>query len=165
MGGARRFDEPGASAQKRFAADGLDNCIPNSSRRATKQEVKDKLSELHDELKAGIWTPATYTVKQCVMDWLDSLDSIRTPWPRYRGQAEKWIYPKIGAMKLAEFKATDADRFFRDAAKVLGKSSLVKIKSTLVRSIRRAQKYDLIGRNVADWSTCRRVSPGTRREP
>ncbi len=67
----------------------------------------------------------------------------------YRGQAEKWIYPKIGAKKLAEFKATDAERFLRDVAKVLSKASLVKIKSTLVRSIRRAQKYDLIGRNVA----------------
>ena len=34
----------------------------------TKQEVKDKLDELHDDLKAGVWTPATYTVQQCVMD-------------------------------------------------------------------------------------------------
>ena len=32
----------------------------------------------------------------------------------YRGQAEKWIYPKIGATKLKDFKATDADRFFKD---------------------------------------------------
>ncbi len=33
---------------------------------------------------------------------------------------------------------------------MLSKASLVKIKSTLVRSIRRAQKYDLIARNVAE---------------
>jgi hypothetical protein len=116
----------------------------------TKQEVKDKLNDLHDEIKAGVWTPATYTVKQCVMDWLDSLELDPHTLATYRGQAEKWIYPKIGAKKLAEFKATDADRFMRDAAKVLSKSSLVKIKSTLVRSIHRAQKYDLIGKNVAE---------------
>jgi hypothetical protein len=116
----------------------------------TKQEVKDKLSDLHEEIKAGIYTPATYTVKQCVMDWLDSLELDPHTMATYRGQAEKWIYPKIGAKKLAEFKATDADRFLRDVAKVLSKASLVKIKSTLVRSIRRAQKYDLIGRNVAE---------------
>ena len=84
------------------------------------------------------------------MDWLDSLELDPHTMATYRGQAEKWIYPKIGATKLAEFKATDADRFFRDVAKVLSKASLVKIKSTLVRSIRRAQKYDLIGRNVAE---------------
>ena len=35
----------------------------------TKQEVKGKLDDLHDEIKAGIHTPGTYTVKQCVMDW------------------------------------------------------------------------------------------------
>ena len=126
----------------------------------TKQEVKDKLSELHDEIKAGIWTPATYTVKQCVMDWLDSLELDPHTMATYRGQAEKWIYPKIGATKLAEFKATDADRFMRDVAKVLSKASLVKIKSTLVRSIRRAQKYDLIGRNVAELVDLPQGQPG-----
>jgi integrase len=78
----------------------------------------------------------------------------------YRGQAEKWIYPKIGAKKLAEFKATDADRFLRDVAKVLSKPSLVKIKSTLVRSIRRAQKYDLIGKNVAELVDLPQGQPG-----
>ena len=126
----------------------------------TKQEVKDKLDELHDEIKAGIQTPATYTVKQCVIDWLDSLELDPHTMATYRGQAEKWIYPKIGAKKLADFKATDADRFFRDVAKVLGKSSLVKIKSTLVRSIRRAQKYDLIGRNVAELVDLPQGQPG-----
>jgi hypothetical protein len=40
----------------------------------TKAEVKEKLDKLHDEINAGVWTPATYTVKQCVMDWLDSLE-------------------------------------------------------------------------------------------
>jgi len=126
----------------------------------TKQEVKEKLDGLHDEIKAGIYTPATYTVKQCVMDWLDSLELDPHTMATYRGQAEKWIYPKIGAKKLAEFKATDADRFLRDVAKVLSKSSLVKIKSTLVRSIRRAQKYDLIGRNVAELVDLPKGQPG-----
>ena len=117
-------------------------------------------TELHDEIKAGIETPATYTVKQCVTDWLDSLELDPHTMATYRGQAEKWIYPKIGTKKLAEFKATDADRFLRDVAKVLSKSSLVKIKSTLVRSIRRAQKYDLIGRNVAELVDLPQGQPG-----
>jgi integrase len=126
----------------------------------TKQEVKDKLNDLHEEIRAGIYTPATYTVKQCVMDWLDSLELDPHTMATYRGQAEKWIYPKIGAKKLADFKATDADRFFREVAKVLGKSSLVKIKSTLVRSIRRAQKYELIGKNVGELVDLPQGQPG-----
>ena len=40
----------------------------------TKAEVKDKLDALHEEIKAGIQTPAAYTVGQCVMDWLDALE-------------------------------------------------------------------------------------------
>jgi integrase len=71
-----------------------------------------------------------------------------------------WIYPAIGATKLKDLKATDADRFFRDVAQVLGKASLVKIKSTLIRSIRRAQKYDLIGRNVAELVDLPKGRPG-----
>jgi integrase len=126
----------------------------------TKQEVKEKLDGLHDEIKAGVHTPATYTVKQCVTDWLDSLELDPHTMATYRGQAEKWIYPKIGAKKLAEFKATDADRFLSNVAKVLSKSSLVKIKSTLVRSIRRAQKYDLIGKNVAELVDLPKGQPG-----
>ena len=126
----------------------------------TKTEVKDKLDELHEEIKAGIETPATYTVRQCVADWLDSLELDPHTMATYRGQAEKWIYPKIGRTKLKDFKATDADRFFRDVAKVLSKASLVKIKSTLVRSIRRAQKYDLIGRNVAELVDLPQGQPG-----
>ena len=78
----------------------------------------------------------------------------------YRGQAEKWIYPTIGATKLKDFKATDADRFFRGPGTVLSKASLVKIKSTLTRSIRRAQKYDLIGRNVAELVDLPQGRPG-----
>src|SRR6266567_1263020 len=123
-------------------------------------EGKDKLDELHEEIKAGIETPATYTVRQCVADWLDSLELDPHTMATYRGQAEKWIYPKIGRTKLKDFKATDADRFFRDVAKVLSKASLVKIKSTLVRSIRRAQKYDLIGRNVAELVDLPQGQPG-----
>jgi integrase len=140
--------------------DGQGNRLRRTVRAKTKQEVKDKLDGLHDEIKAGVHTPATYTVKQCVTDWLDSLELDPHTMATYRGQAEKWIYPKIGAKKLADFKATDADRFFRDAAKVLGRSSLMKIKSTLVRSIRRAQKYDLIGKNVAELVDLPKGQPG-----
>jgi hypothetical protein len=47
--------------------------VRRTVRGATTTEVKEKLDELHDEIKAGIRTPATYTVEQCVRDWLDSL--------------------------------------------------------------------------------------------
>jgi integrase len=140
--------------------DGTGKRLRRTVRGKTKAEAKDKLDALHREINAGIQTPATYTVKQCVTDWLDSLELDPSTMATYRGQAEKWIYPMIGATKLKDFKATDADKFFRDIATALSKASLVKIKSTLTRSIRRAQKYDLIARNVAELVDLPQGQPG-----
>jgi integrase len=127
----------------------------------TKAEVKIKLEVLHDEIKAGIHTPATYTVGQCVRDWLDGLNGLDPgTLTSYQGQAEKWIYPKIGKAKLKDFKVADAERFFAELGKVLSKRSLLMIRSTLRRSIRRAQKHDLIGRNVAELADLPDGQPG-----
>jgi integrase len=126
----------------------------------TKAEVKDKLTALHNEIKAGVHTPATCTVRECVGDWLDDLTLDEITVAEYRGQAEKWIYPKIGGIKLKDFKVADAERFFRDIAKVLGKRSLMMIKSTLRRSIRRAQKHELIGKNVIELVDLPEGQPG-----
>jgi integrase len=76
------------------------------------------------------------------------------------GQAKNWIYPRIGMTKLGEFTATDADNFFKELGGALGKRSLVMIKSTLRRSIRRAQVYGLIGRNVVELIDLPSGQPG-----
>ncbi len=136
--------------------------VRRTVRGKTKAEVKDKLDKLHDEINAGIRTPVTYTVEQCVNDWLDSIERDEHTLATWRGQAKKWIYPKIGATKLKDFSATDADRFFKELGKILSKRSLMMIKSTLRRSIRRAQLHDLIGQE-----RCRagRPSGGPARPP
>ena len=126
----------------------------------TKAEVKDKLDKLHDELKAGVRTPATYTIEQCVKDWFDSIERDEHTMETITGQARKWIYPRIGATKLKDFSATDADKFFQQIAPSLSKRSLVMIKSTLRRSIRRAQVHDLIGRNVIELIDLPAGKPG-----
>jgi integrase len=129
-------------------------------RAKTRAEVKDKLKELHEELAAGVRTSATYTLEECVGDWLDSLTLDPETVAEYRGQARKWIYPRIGSVKLKDFTAPDAERFFRGLGRVLSKRSLVMIKSTLRRSIRRAQKHGLIGKNVAELVDLPAGKPG-----
>ncbi len=138
--------------------DGSGKRTRRTVRGKTKAEVKDKLAKLADEINAGINTPATYTVGQCVREWLDGLDPGTLA--SYRGQAEKWIYPKIGATKLKDFTVADAERFFKELGNVLSKRSLLMIKSTMRRSIRRAQKHDLIGRNVAELADLPEGQPG-----
>jgi hypothetical protein len=85
--------------------------VRRSVRGTTKAEVKDRLDELHEEIKAGIRTPPTYTVAQCVKDWLESIERDPHAMATLHSQAKKWIYPKIGSTKLKDFSATDADRF------------------------------------------------------
>jgi hypothetical protein len=145
--------------------DGNGKRLRRTVRGKTKQEVKDKLDKLHEEIKAGVRTAATYTVGQCVADWLDSLELDPSTMATYRGQAEKWIYPKLGAMKLKDFKVTGADRFFREIAGALGKSSLVEIKSTLAdRSAERRNTISSAGTSPS-LSTCRRAGQGARHGP
>jgi hypothetical protein len=126
----------------------------------TKTEVKEKLDKLHDELNAGIRTPATYTIEQCVKDWFASIERDEHTLQTLTGQARKWIYPRIGTRKIKDFSAIDADKFFQQIAPFLSKRTLVMIKSTLRRSIRRAQVHDLIGRNVIELIDLPAGKPG-----
>jgi integrase len=131
-----------------------------SVRGRTKTEAKDNLDKLREDLNAGIRTPATYTIEQCVKDWLDSVGYDPHTMETLTGQAKNWIYPKIGATKLRDFGATDADKFFKALATKLSKRTLMMIKSTLRRSIRRAQVHDLIGRNVVELVDLPTGQPG-----
>jgi integrase len=142
-----------------YAGDGKTRNRP-SVRGKTKAEAKDNLDKLRDEIKVGVRTPATYTIELCVQDWLDSIERDPHTMATITGQAKNWIYPKIGRTKLKDFSATDADRFFRQLAEVLSKRTLVMIKSTLRRSIRRAQVHDLIGRNVVELIDLPAGQPG-----
>src|SRR5690348_14845540 len=64
--------------------DGNGKRLRRTVRGKTKAEVKDKLDGLHNEIKAGITTTATYTVRQCVEDWLDSLELDPSTMATYR---------------------------------------------------------------------------------
>jgi integrase len=126
--------------------------IRRTVRGRTKEDVRDKVRKLLGDVNSGIRTPASYTVQQCVQDWLDDLTLDSDTLSQYRGQASKWIYPHaIGSMRLAdEFRVKEADAFFTSIAPELSQRSLVMIKSTLRRAIRRAQAKDYVSRNVMD---------------
>jgi integrase len=141
-----------------FNSDGTRN--RPSVRGKTKAEVKDKLEKLREELSSGVRTPVNYTIELCVMDWLDSIERDPHTMETLTGQAKNWIYPKIGSTKLRDFTATDAENFFKELGQVLSKRTLVMIKSTLRRSIRRAQVHNLIARNVVELIDLPSGQPG-----
>jgi integrase len=123
-------------------------------------DLSGRPDELRDEIKAGVRTSATYTIEESVTDWLESIERNEHTMDTIAGLARNWIYPRIGAKKLRDFSATDADRFFRQIAPFLSKRSLVMIKSTLRRSIRRAQVHALIGWNVIELIDIPAGKPG-----
>lgn len=116
----------------------------------TKAACLDKLDTLKQEIASGVRTSDTYTLSLCCADWLDALTLDALTVNTYRCQVLKWIDPTIGKTKLKDLTVDDLDRFFKKIAPHLSQRSLVMIKSTLRRSIRKAQARNLVGRNVVE---------------
>src|SRR5580700_11196286 len=74
----------------------------------TKQEVRDRLKALHQELKSGVRSSSNYTVRQTVEDWLrEGLDGTSD---RTRSLYEGLLGPlleMIGARQLSDLTASD----------------------------------------------------------
>jgi integrase len=116
----------------------------------TKQEVRDKLKALHQELDAGIRSSAGYTVRNAVEDWLrEGLDgrSERTR-ALYEGLLEP-VLEIIGSRLLRELSTSDVRSALRQLTSRYSTRSLQITRNALDRAIQHAQADDLVARNVA----------------
>jgi integrase len=116
----------------------------------TKQEVRDRLKTLHEELNAGVRSSSTYTVRAAVDDWLrEGLDgtSERTR-KLYEGLLEP-VLDGIGARLLRDLGARDVRSALSQLAARYSTRSLQITRNSLERAIRHAESNDLVGRNVA----------------
>lgn len=116
----------------------------------TKQDVRDKLKALHQELEAGIRSPAGYTVRDAVQDWLrEGLDgrSERTR-ALYEGLLEP-VLEIIGSRPLRDLSASDVRSALRQLTSRYSTRSLQITRNSLERAIQHAQADDLVARNVA----------------
>ena len=71
----------------------------------TKTEVGDTLQALETEIDTGVKSMASYTVQQCVDEWMDSLTGTATYVATLHSQANKWINPMIGRIRLKDLTA------------------------------------------------------------
>ena len=127
-----------------------------------KQEVKDKLEDLHADLSAGISAPnGRYTVGQAVEDWLrDGL----------QGRAEKTVTLNRGALKpfadragnkvLRELTAQDVRRVLTDIAAARSSRTVVVAHNAIERAIRHAEANNFVRRNVASLVRAPSGQPG-----
>ena len=116
----------------------------------TKQEVRDRLKALHQELNSGVRSLSSYTVRQAVEDWLhEGLDG--TP-ERTRTLYEGLLEPvleMIGARPLRDLSAGDVRSALGQLVTRYSIRSLQITRNCLERAIRYAESNDLVGRNVA----------------
>jgi integrase len=116
----------------------------------TKQEVRDRLKALHQEMNSGVRSSSSYTVRQTVEDWLrEGLDgtSERTR-TLYEGLLDP-VLEMIGARPLRELSAGDVRLALAQLVTRYSTRSLQITRNCLERAIRHAESNDLVGRNVA----------------
>ncbi len=116
----------------------------------TKTEVKDKLQDLHDELRAGIRSSPTYTVQNAVDDWLaHGLQGRSAKTISTNREVLPPLTALIGAAKLRELTAADVRSALAELANTRSTRTVQIAHNGLVRAIRHAEANDLVGRNVA----------------
>jgi hypothetical protein len=115
-----------------------------------KQEVRDKLRELHRELSAGVRSPGRYSLRQAVEDWLrDGLDGRSKRTCRlYEGLLEP-VLDLLRSKQLREVSAGDVRVALGQLRTRYSTRSLQITRNALERAIRHAEANDLAGRNVA----------------
>ncbi len=117
----------------------------------TKQDVKDKLEELHADLSAGISAPDNrYTVGQAVEDWLrDGLEGRSEKTVTLNRDVLKAVVDRIGKKVLRELTAQDVRRALAEIAATRSSRTVVVVHNALERAIRHAEANDYVRRNVA----------------
>lgn len=137
---------------------------PKSGKEATRAKeaalegLKVKLAELNKSIETGVTTPKNYSLAQCAYDWCDYMDALpahaknkieEKSIAKKRGQIANHVEKTpIGRKPLKKITATEAQEFFDKLGHHLGERALLMLKSTLTRAVARAEKADLIERNV-----------------
>jgi integrase len=116
----------------------------------TKQEVRERLKALHQEMDAGVRSSGTYTVRETVEDWLrEGLDGTSE---RTRSLYDGLLAPvlhTIGAKPLRTLSVGDVRSALGQLTTRYSTRSLQITRNSLERAIRHAESNDLVGRNVA----------------
>jgi integrase len=116
----------------------------------TKQDVKDKLKGLHDELDIGVRSSAAYTVQRCADDWLaNGLDGRSAKTVNDAADALKPLLAVIGDRPLRELTANDVRGALVKIAATRSTRTVQIARNCLMRAIRRAEANDHVRRNVA----------------
>jgi integrase len=167
LGGACRDPERHRSCPGRWVGQISLGYQPNGSRKRkrvtgkTKTIVQDRLRELERDLESGLEQRA-YTVRQAIDDWLAYGRDGRSPATIRRDRALFYQrddqgndelrseFAQLGRLKLRELTARQVQQALSALADTRSTATVALIHNCLTRAIQRAEKHDLVRRNVAN---------------
>jgi integrase len=126
----------------------------------TKTIVQDRLKELEQDLESGV-EDRSYTVRRAIDDWLAQGRDGRSPatirrdralFYRRDDQGKEELRPEfaqLGRLKLRELTARQVQQALSALADTRSTATISLIHNCLTRAIKRAEKHDLVRRNVA----------------
>ncbi|MFG1997793.1 tyrosine recombinase XerC [Spirillospora sp. NPDC048911] len=115
--------------------------------------VLDKLKKAVAELEEGVKSSPNYRVQDAVNDFLEAFatsNRSESSKDTYRRLTVHQIIPFIGHQPLTDLTAEQVDQWLNGRAKHLSTSTLAIVHSLLRRSLRRAMRFEKVGRNVAE---------------
>ncbi len=116
----------------------------------TKPEAIAKLKAKIHEQRQGVRSSGTYTVEECVEDWLaHGLDGRSERTRKLYLDGVVPLLDIIGRKPLRDLTATDVRRALVSIAKTRSTRSVQIAHNVLTRSVQRAAAHDLVGRNVS----------------
>ena len=99
---------------------------------------------------AGVRAPARYTVRQCLKDWLETLNTQAESTVTGYLIMVRHLVGLLGSVKLVELKVRDVEFALGKLAKRLSTRSVRLARMILIQAIRNAMVNDLVVRNAAD---------------
>jgi integrase len=116
----------------------------------TKQEVRDKLKSLHDELSRSVRSSRRYTIAQAVDDWLaDGMDGRSAATVAKYRHVLAPVLAELGHRVLTDLTAGEVKTALSRYAATHATETASIARLGLERAIRHAEANDLVSRNVA----------------
>lgn len=126
----------------------------------TQKEVRQKLSKLVTELDEGTYkTPSKLTVKEWLENWLtDYLGDVKPSTALlYRQQAEMYIIPKLGALKIEALTSDQIQKFYNelfrskeDGGRGLSAKTVKNVHGVFHKALEQAKKNHVLRFNPSD---------------
>jgi integrase len=137
------------SASISMGTDGSGKRVRGRLTAPTRTELLTKLDDAKRAAASCLEVTSSYTVAQCLDDFLDSLEGLAPKTVAIQTANAKLLRPVLGAYRLREMSAKQVLAGLRKVAEGRTTRTVALAHNTLARAITLAMAEDTVGRNVA----------------